>query len=169
MLTFLPFYLKFILCCPCVHKYTLLSIIRSYHYNPEYHRLGGYICPSGEASPQLKNRGREERRCRHYTFEQENAVERGGEGCGQWGIYISPHPINLCMFSYRLHWYRGVGLGFLKVRLEWPYNTPPGQRISDTTIKLEELDGLNDLLPRISCMAAIQITHWCAGRSFEPK
>jgi hypothetical protein len=61
-------YLKFILCYPFVHKYTLLSMIRSYHYNPEYHRLGGYICPSGEARPELNNRGRRQRRCRHYIF-----------------------------------------------------------------------------------------------------
>jgi hypothetical protein len=34
-------------------------MIRSYHYNPEYHRLGGYICPSGEARPELKGPKRE--------------------------------------------------------------------------------------------------------------
>ncbi len=41
-------------------------------------------------------------------------------------------------------------LGYRKVGLEWPYNTPPGQWICDSTIKLEDVDGLNDSLPRIS-------------------
>ncbi len=37
-----------------------------------------------------------------------------------------------------------AGLGYLKVGLEWPYNTSPGQWICDSTIKLEDVDGLND-------------------------
>ncbi len=37
-----------------------------------------------------------------------------------------------------------AGLGYWKVGLEWPYNTPPGQWICDSTIKLEDVDGLND-------------------------
>jgi hypothetical protein len=85
-------------------------MIRSYHYNPEYHRLGGYICPSGEASFQSNNRGGGEQRCRHYTFEQENA-ERGGEGDLQ---FTSPNQ-SLSVFLSPLYGYRGFWLGYLKV------------------------------------------------------
>jgi hypothetical protein len=35
-------------------------------------------------------------------------------------------------------------LGYWKVGLEWPYNTPRGQCFCDSTIKLENVDGLND-------------------------
>ncbi len=37
-----------------------------------------------------------------------------------------------------------AGLGYWKVGLEWPYNSPPGQTICDRTIKLKDVDGLND-------------------------
>ncbi len=37
-----------------------------------------------------------------------------------------------------------AGLGYWKVGLEWPYNTPPGQWTCDSTIKLEDVDDLND-------------------------
>ena len=32
-------------CCACLYCY------RSYHYNPDYHVRGGYICPSGQSDP----------------------------------------------------------------------------------------------------------------------
>jgi hypothetical protein len=37
-----------------------------------------------------------------------------------------------------------AGPGYWKLGLERPYNTPPGQWIFDSTIKLEDVEGLND-------------------------
>jgi hypothetical protein len=87
--------------------------------------------------PELKNRGRGQRRCRHYTFENDNAVEKGGEGCGQWGFTSRLiQSISVCLPI------ASIGTEVSRARLFessagmalHTYNTPPGQRIGDRTI-----------------------------------
>ncbi len=62
-------------------------------------------------------------------------------------------------------------LGYWKMGLGWPHKSPPGQWICDSTIKLEDVDGLNDYLPKISWLpfryrSAIERC-WYVGRRCE--
>ncbi len=54
----------------------------------------------------------------------------------KWETRIAPPLVRRCNGTT-------AGLGYWKVGLEWPYNTPPGQWICDSNIKLEDVDGLN--------------------------
>jgi hypothetical protein len=52
------------------------------------------------------------------------------------------------MFSKLVRWNgTTAGLGYKKVGLEW-FNNNPGPWICDRTIKLEDVDGLNDKFPK---------------------